>query len=115
MTDAFNPVNELRRNGLVGSNVPTGTEQILGTLTQPQVDVLVQVKQRVDAEHRGATPSTASDAALAQAMTKAMGWDRPSAALVDAEVEGMSVSATEASCACLCTGGGGGGGGGSAD
>jgi hypothetical protein len=110
MTDVFNPVEELRRHGLVGNSVPPATERILGTLTPAQVDVFVQVEQRVGAARSGTPFSADDDARLASVMTRAMGWDRPSATLVDAEVEGMSVSAMESKCACLCTGGGGGGG-----
>jgi hypothetical protein len=105
VTDAFDPITELRNHGLCGNNVPAATAQILGTLTRPQVDVFVQVKQRIDTFRQGARPSEAEDTRLARAMTQATGWDRPSMAAVGAEVEGM-----ESACACLCTGSGGGGG-----
>jgi hypothetical protein len=112
MTDVFNPVEELRRNGLCGPGTPASTEQVLGTLTRPQVEVFVQVKRRVDAASRGKPFSPDQNAQLATAMTAAMGWDRPSSTLVEAEVEGMAAISSPApgNCACLCTGGGGGGG-----
>jgi hypothetical protein len=106
MKNAFDSVEELRRHGLAGNSVPSTTEQVLSTLTKPQVDFLVKAQQQIAA--RQGAPAVGSDGSenLALAVTQAMGWDRPSATAVDAEVEGME----EGNCLCACTGGGGGGG-----
>jgi len=110
MTSVFNPVEELRREGLIGDQVPEATKQVLNTLTEPQVDVFVKVKQRVDAlQSPDVQSEPIDDGRLALAMTRAMGWDRPRVENVGGEVEGMSV-APPAECACLCTGSGGGSG-----
>jgi hypothetical protein len=109
MTDVYSPVDELRRQGLIGATVPVATEEVLNTLTPPQVDVFVKVKQRVDAlEATDVQSQPVEDGSLALAMTRAMGWDQPRVENVGDEVEGMSVPVAE--CACLCTGSGGGGG-----
>jgi hypothetical protein len=109
MTNVFNPVEELRRNGLVGSDLPETAQRVLNTLTEPQVDVFIKVKQRVDAlQSPEVQANSVQDGSLAIAMTQAMGWDRPRVERVGGEVEGMSVAGAE--CACLCTGSGGGGG-----
>jgi hypothetical protein len=110
MTDTYNPVDELRREGLIGATVPDATAEVLSTLTPPQVDVFVKVKRRVDAlEAADVQSQPVEDGSLALAMTRAMGWDRPRVEHVGGEVEGMS-SPPVAECACLCTGSGGGGG-----
>jgi hypothetical protein len=111
MSEEFDAVGELKEHGLLDDSVTTEAERILSTLTPTQVEACIEVKRRVDAlEDPAVQDQPVEDGSLALAMASAMGWDRPSSALVDAEVEGMSVSATEASCACLCTGSGGGGG-----
>ncbi|ASW53570.1 aroma-sacti cluster domain-containing protein [Plantactinospora sp. KBS50] len=109
MTDVFSPVDELRRHGLLGEDVPEATEQVLSALSEPQVDVFVKVKQRVDAlESPDVQDQPVDDGSLALAMTRAMGWDRPKVEHSGGEIEGMSAPVAE--CACLCTGSGGGGG-----
>jgi hypothetical protein len=109
MTDVFNPVEELQRNGLAGPDLPETAQRFLSTLTEPQVDVFVKVKQRVDAlQSPDVQAHNIEDGSLAIAMTQAMGWDRPRVERVGGEVEGMSAAGVE--CACLCTGSGGGGG-----
>jgi hypothetical protein len=111
MTDMFNPVEELKQHGLCDDSVSAEAERILSTLTREQVEACIEVKRRVDVlEEPSLQAQPIEDGSLALAMSSAMGWDRPSATLVDAEVEGMSVSAMESKCACLCTGSGGGGG-----
>ncbi|MET8147148.1 aroma-sacti cluster domain-containing protein [Actinoplanes sp. NPDC049668] len=110
MTDVYRPVDELRRQGLIGATVPAATEEVLNTLTPPQVDVFIKVKQRVDAlEAADVQSQPVEDGSLALAMTRAMGWDQPRVEHVGAEVEGMALPPV-AECACLCTGSGGGGG-----
>jgi hypothetical protein len=109
MSGAFNPVEELKRHGLYGDSVPSATEQVLHTLTAPQVRAFIEVTQRANALRSPEVQAhSVQDGGLAIAMTQAMGWDRPRVERVGAEVEGMSVAGAE--CACLCTGGGGGGG-----
>jgi hypothetical protein len=109
MTDVYSPVDELRRQGLIGATVPAATEEVLNTLTPSQVDVFIKVKERVNAlEAADVQSQPVEDGSLALAMTRAMGWDRPRVENVGGEVEGMSAPVAE--CACLCTGSGGGGG-----
>jgi hypothetical protein len=99
MTISFDAVEELRNNGLAGNEISPATEQILGALSPSQVKFLVKTQQQISAgEPEGES--------LPLAVTKAMGWARPAATAVDAEVEGME----EGNCLCACTGGGGGGG-----
>jgi hypothetical protein len=99
MTISFDAIEELRNNGLAGNEISPATEQILGALSPSQVKFLVTAQQQISIRE----PDGES---LPLAMTKAMGWARPAATAVDAEVEGME----EGNCLCACTGGGGGGG-----
>jgi len=103
MTDVFSPVEELRRHGIYGGGASPATEQIINTLSEPQVRAFIDVWESTEVQGQSA------DAGLAVAMTRVMGWDRPRAQEVGGEVEGMSV-APPAECACLCTGSGGGSG-----
>jgi hypothetical protein len=106
MPEAFNPVEELRRHGLLDDSLSAEAEQAISMLTSEQVGAFIEVKRRVEAlQEPGVQDQPVEDGSLALAMTRTMGWDRPSMAAVGAEVEGM-----ESACACLCTGGGGGGG-----
>jgi hypothetical protein len=110
MTDVFSPLDELKRYGLLGNEVSETTEQVLSTLTRPQVEAFVAVKRNVEVlQSADVQGQSVENGSLALAMTRAMGWDRPTAEAIDAEVEGMS-QPVQGSCACLCTGGGGGGG-----
>ena len=111
---AFDPLEELKQHGLIDDSVSAEAERILATMSQDQIEACVEVKRRVDVlEGSAVQDQPAEDGSLALAMAHAMGWDRPSSTLVEAEVEGMStapVSPAPGNCACLCTGGGGGGG-----
>lgn len=100
MTATFDPATELRRHGLYGGAVAPATEEIIGTLTEPQVRAVIEISSP-DVQAHDAN-------GLALAMTRVMGWDRPQAQDTGSEVEGMSAPVAE--CACLCTGGGGGSG-----
>ncbi|GAA5194525.1 hypothetical protein GCM10023322_59150 [Rugosimonospora acidiphila] len=110
MADVFSPIDELKRNGLCGDDVSGPTADVLATLTRPQVEAFVAVKRNIEVlQSADVQGQSVDNGNLALAMTRAMGWDRPAAQTIDAEVEGMS-QPVQGSCACLCSGGGGGGG-----
>lgn len=110
MTESFDPVAELRSHGLVSDDVPQQTEEVLGKLGKYQVQTFIKAKERADAlQGPDVSAQSAESGALALAMTKAMGWDRPTAQGTEREVEAMA-EAIDA-CACLCGAAAGGGGG----
>jgi hypothetical protein len=110
MTTAFNAVEELRRHGMCGDEVSPDIERTINTLTRPQVEVFVKVKERVDAlSSDDVQRQSAADGSLALAMMQVMSWDSPVAEAFDPEVEGMAEEPRDV-CACLCTGAGGGAG-----
>jgi hypothetical protein len=113
MTNASNPVEELRRHGLIDDSVTNAdAEWILSSVSNEQLTAFIDTSRRIEAlQDASVQEQSVDDGSLALAMTKAMGWDRPTATAADAEVEGMS----SGTCLCACTGGGGGGGGGSLD
>jgi hypothetical protein len=113
MTNSANPVEELRRHGLIDDSVSSAdAEWILSSVSNDQLTAFVDTSRRIEAlQDPSVQEQPVDDGSLALAMTKAMGWDRPTATAGDAEVEGMAAG----SCLCACTGGGGGGGGGSLD
>jgi hypothetical protein len=113
MTNASNPVEELRRHGLIDDSVTNAdAEWILSSVSNEQLTAFIDTSRRIEAlQDASVQEQSVDDGSLALAMTKAMGWDRPTATAADAEVEGMSTG----TCLCACTGGGGGGGGGSLD
>lgn len=107
-----NTVEELQRHGLLGDNVSgADADWILSAVSDDQLSAFVDTTRRIEAL---ASPevqqASVEDGSLALAMAKVLGWDRPAATEVDAEVEGM----TTGTCLCACTGGGGGGGAGAA-
>jgi hypothetical protein len=103
-----NPVEELQRQGLLGDGVSDkDADWISSVVSDDQLSAFVETAKRINALAEPAVQQEpVEDGSLALAMVKVLGWDRPSATAVDAEVEGME----EGNCLCACTGGGGGGG-----
>lgn len=110
MTESFDPVAELRSHGLVSDNVPQPAEEVLGKLGRYQIETFVKAKERADAlSSPDVQAHSVDDGALALAMAKAMGWDRPAAEDEGSDVEAMAMAAP--ACACLCSTASGAGGG----
>jgi hypothetical protein len=103
-----NPVEELQRQGLLGDDVSgKDAEWISAVVSDEQLSAFVETTKRINALAEPAVQQqSVEDGSLALAMVKVLGWDRPAATAVEAEVEGME----EGNCLCACTGGGGGGG-----
>jgi hypothetical protein len=103
-----NPVEELQRQGLVGDGVSSkDADWISSVVSDEQLSAFVETAERINALAEPAVQQKpVEDGSLALAMVEVLGWDRPAATAVDAEVEAMEKGA----CLCACTGGGGGGG-----